>query len=131
MFAALAVIPAPAQPQRCLEVPSGLVAWLPGDGDAGDIEGTNDGTLVNGATFVSGQVDQAFTFDGVDDFVEVPDASALEPSVVTVDAWIRGQVFGGLADYIVSKGANECRCASYAAPGSNRSRTADWPDSGS
>ena len=75
----------------CVEPPSGLVGWWPGDGDADDIWGENHGTLVNGATFVSGKVEQAFSFDGVDDYVEVPDDASLKPgtSCFTVDFWVR------------------------------------------
>lgn len=49
----------------CIPVPSGIVSWWPGDGNANDISGTNTGTLQNGATFASGKVNQAFSFDGV------------------------------------------------------------------
>ncbi len=40
-----------AQAQSCAPPPAGLIAWWPGDGNAQDIVGSNDGTLVNGATF--------------------------------------------------------------------------------
>src|SRR5262245_59511440 len=55
--------------------PPGLVSWWPGDADAADIVGGNDGTLVNGTTIVTGKVGNAFSFDGVDDFVQVPDSN--------------------------------------------------------
>src|SRR5262249_36974468 len=35
----------------CVTPPSGMVAWWPGDGNANDIQGSNNGTLQNGATF--------------------------------------------------------------------------------
>ncbi len=57
--------------------PSGLVSWWPGDGHANDIVGGNHATLENGATFASGKVGQAFSLDGVDDFVNVPDNEQL------------------------------------------------------
>ncbi len=34
-----------AAAQVCVPPPSGLVSWWPGDGDAADIQGANDGTL--------------------------------------------------------------------------------------
>ena len=37
--------------QECFPAPDGLVAWWPGDGNAIDVQGGNDGTLTNGATF--------------------------------------------------------------------------------
>ena len=45
----------------------GLVAYWPGEGNANDIVGGNHGTLRGGATFATGVVGQAFSFDGVDD----------------------------------------------------------------
>src|SRR5262245_1572545 len=77
--------------QTCVQPPSGLVSWWPGDGTADDIADNNDGTLAGGATFASGRVGQAFSFDGVDDYVLVPDSPNLDfnpTSFVTVDAWV-------------------------------------------
>ena len=55
----------------CFETPSGIVSWWTADGNGNDIVGPNDGTTVNGAAFAAGRVDQAFSLDGVDDFVQV------------------------------------------------------------
>ncbi|MGH9945549.1 MAG: hypothetical protein ACRD9R_24610, partial [Pyrinomonadaceae bacterium] len=51
---------------ECLPPPAGMVAWYPGDGNADNLVGVNNGTLQNGATFAPGKVGQAFSFDGVD-----------------------------------------------------------------
>jgi hypothetical protein len=68
---------------------SGLVSSWPGEGDAGDSAGGNDGSLENGAAFAPGVVGQAFSFDGVDDFVSVPDAASLDPTgAISIDAWV-------------------------------------------
>lgn len=86
---ALLLLPALAQAQQCFPAPAGLVSWWPGDGNANDIVSTNDGTLVNGATFAPGQVDSAFSFDGVDDRVALGnDASLTGLNAGTVGAWI-------------------------------------------
>jgi hypothetical protein len=73
----------------CTPPPAGMVGWWPGDGNANDIRGANPGTLQNGATFTTGQVGQAFSFDGTDDYVSTNlDA---QPSVMpstTWDAWV-------------------------------------------
>jgi len=61
----------PAPPQ-CVNPPSGLVSWWPGENNANDIQSSNHGTLQNGATFAAGKVGQAFSFDGVDDYVSLP-----------------------------------------------------------
>ncbi len=57
------------QPQ-CVPPPPGLVALWKADGNALDRTGNNVGTLINGATFASGLAGQAFSLDGVDDYVE-------------------------------------------------------------
>jgi hypothetical protein len=82
--AVLAVLPAP-----CATPPAGLVAWWPGEGNANDIAGTNNGTLSGGASFVSGEVGQAFSFDGTSGTVTVPDSSSLRlTTAFTIEAWI-------------------------------------------
>src|SRR5260221_659730 len=58
----------------CVPPPAGIVAWWPGDGDARDIVGSLDGTTRNSVTpFATGLVGQGFRFDGVDDYVSLPD----------------------------------------------------------
>lgn len=84
-----------AQPsRRCVAAPSDLIGWWPGDGNANDIQFGNDGTLMNGATFAAGWVKRAFSLDGMDDYVNVPDAPVFHSvtTTVTVDAWINPQV---------------------------------------
>jgi len=80
-----------AMAQTCIQPPAGLVAWWPGDGNANDIIGGNDGTLQNGATFVSGKVGQAFSFDGVDDHISGSTVAGfpLGVSPRTITAWIK------------------------------------------
>ena len=57
---------------QCVSPPSGIVAWWPGEGNANDIIGTNNGTLVGGVTFTSGEVGQAFSFDGSGGYIQMP-----------------------------------------------------------
>ena len=68
----------------------GVVSWWPGDGNATDIVSGNNGT-VHGATFALGQVDQGFSFDGVDDYVEVASSPTLQFGTgdFTIDFWAR------------------------------------------
>jgi len=80
-----------AYAQTCTPPPAGLVSWWPGDGNANDIVGNNPGTLVGDTTFISGKVDQAFSFDGNGDFVSVPDDNSLDLGTgdFSIDAWIK------------------------------------------
>ena len=105
------VRPAGAQ-NPCVPPPVGIVSWWPGDGNASDIRSGNTGTIVGGVTFVSGKVGQAFNFDGTD-FIRVPRAPNLEPSQVTVEAWVRASS-PGVFKSIVTKGASGATAASYA-----------------
>lgn len=73
----------------CVTPPTGMVSWWPGDGNAEDIQGDNDGALQAGVTFVAGQVDQGFSFDGTG-AVEIADDPSLKPSLLTIDTWVKG-----------------------------------------
>ena len=45
------------------------------------------GTFV-AATYSTGEVAQAFSFDGANDLVNVPDAASLHLETFTIDAWV-------------------------------------------
>lgn len=73
----------------CVEAPSDLVSWWSGDGTSLDIVGENEGSLENGATYAEGKVDKAFSLDGVNDHVSIPDGIINYTSrFFTVDAWV-------------------------------------------
>jgi len=73
---------------ECASPPANMTAWWPADGTAEDLVGDNDGTAI-GATFVSGMVDQAFSFDGNDDYLSVPDDPSLRAtSEITFEFWV-------------------------------------------
>ena len=73
----------------CTPPPANMVSWWPGDGNTRDIQGGNNGILQGGATFASGEVGQAFSFDGVDDQVVVPhNANQNGGTQITIDAWV-------------------------------------------
>src|SRR5438128_321718 len=48
----------------CVPPPPDMVSWWPGDGNADDITGSNNGAFVGNSSFSTGEVDQAFSFDG-------------------------------------------------------------------
>ncbi len=50
---------------------NGLVAEYHFDGDANDSSGGGNHGTINGALFVTGVSEQALSFDGVDDYVEI------------------------------------------------------------
>ena len=79
-----------AEVQTCVPPPSGLVSWWPGDGNANDVAGNNNGILINEATFASGVVAGAFFLNGVNQFIDAGNAPSLQVSAgdFTVDAWV-------------------------------------------
>jgi hypothetical protein len=74
---------------------NGLVAHWKFDEGAGttahDSAGNNDGTLVNGPSWVSGQVSGALEFDGVDDYVDCENtfASVVGSATKSIMAWVK------------------------------------------
>jgi len=54
-----------------------------------DSFGTNHGTLMNGTTFTTGKIGKAFTFDGVNDYVQLQNNSLNFPSTsFSVSFWV-------------------------------------------
>ncbi|MGH7488495.1 MAG: LamG-like jellyroll fold domain-containing protein, partial [bacterium] len=80
----------------CVTPPGGLVDWWPGNGNANDVVGGNNGTLIGGASFTAGEVGQAFSLDGVDDFVSFADSPALRPTNLTIEGWFNFATVGGI-----------------------------------
>ena len=99
----------------CTPTPSGLVSWWGGDNNTLDIIGTNNGILQGGATYASGKVGQAFSFDGGENtYVEIPNSSSLNPSgAFSVDGW-----------FYIDPAANAGKIATFASKSEGSSATA-------
>jgi len=86
----------------CIKAPQDLVAWWHLDEMAGltseDIAADNDGAWVGYPTPASGKVDGALSFDGVDDYVEVPDNISLNFGTgdLSIDAWVKTSSSSGV-----------------------------------
>jgi hypothetical protein len=100
-------------PPPCVPAPSGLVGWWPGEGNANDVTGNNNGTLVNDVGFAPGEAGQAFSFDGVNSYVSIPDSPLLDSltTSITVEAWIKVNQLTVNSDWvgIVTKGNSSWR----------------------
>jgi hypothetical protein len=95
----------------CFPPLDGLVGSWPADGNADDASGGEPGTLHGGVTFASGQAQQAFSFDGHDDFVDLGNAPKLHVSIAdfTVEAWVRFESHQGdmsILDKMAAGGVN-------------------------
>ena len=102
----------------------GLVALWPGEDNANDIVGTNNGTLVNGVRFATGEVGQAFSFNGTS-YVSIPDSPLLDTLVsnITVEAWIKANQLTANSNWkgIVTKGNTSWRLQ-----GMSGTKTVHW-----
>lgn len=90
-----------------IDVFSARVAYWPGNGDAKDVVGENDGTLHGDVTFALGVTGQAFSFDGDGDFVQVADSPSINiRGDVTVALWAKKTVSVGSWTNVLAKGVN-------------------------
>jgi Concanavalin A-like lectin/glucanases superfamily len=85
---------------------------LSGKGNNGTL-GSTPGVDANDPTWIKGFLfGSALRFDG-NDFVRIPQSTALEPKNLTVSAWVRSTGTPGTYRYIVGKGAKDCDSSSY------------------
>ena len=86
----------------CVTPPDNMVSWWPGDGNLFDIQGGHNGTSAGGGpAFAAGKVDQAFSFDGIDDFVSAGNPNAFQfgtTNPFSVDAWVYYDSLGNPSD---------------------------------
>jgi len=71
----------------CVDLPSGLLSWYRGEGNADDFHGSHEGTLQGGTAFATGVVGQAFSFDGLDDYVDL--GSWFNLQAFTIGMWVK------------------------------------------
>lgn len=90
----------------CTPPPSGLVSWWAAENNALDSRIRNNGTLFNGASFTNGKVGRGFSFNGANQYIEIPDSPSLQPSgELTLEGWFR---FNSATDTgtLISKGGS-------------------------
>jgi len=86
---------------NCTSAPAGLVAWWPGEGNANDVVGTNNATLMGGAIAnAPGYVGTAFKFDGTNGYAQIPSSTALEPATLTIEGWVRFDSLDSVANRV-------------------------------
>jgi len=88
----------------------GLVLWLKFNEGSGNIAYdssfyNNQGTIY-GATWTDGKFGKALSFDGVDDYVEVPLTNSLKPQSLTITAWIYPEDFSTNSAILRTAGTN-------------------------
>ena len=92
--------------QQCVPPPDGLISWWPLDETSGtiavDIIDGNDGTHVGDTTPMTGKVGSALSFDGVNDYVDVPSTvGSRVTGSFTIEAWIYPRDLGSIDQIFV------------------------------
>ena len=72
----------------------GLVAYYPFDGNAKDYSGNGNDGIVYGATLTSGVNGQAYSFDGLNDYIRLP-MSSFSSQQLSVTGWWKVPTFTG------------------------------------
>jgi hypothetical protein len=84
----------------CIPPPPSMVAWWPGDGKSDDVIGHRDTMWVEGGAYEDGIVEQAFSFDGDQDFINAPSGFNVLHAF-TIDAWVKPHSFPpGIMRYV-------------------------------
>lgn len=75
------------QSSSCIQAPDGLIDWWTADGNSYDLVGGHHGTLVNGTTYAPGMIGQAFSFDGVNDSIDLGNWFNYQDFTITM--WVK------------------------------------------
>ena len=85
---------------------NGLVGWWPFNGNANDESGNNNNGTVNGATLTSdrfGNGGKAYSFDGVDDFINYGNSILNLADKASVSFWFKKTNFNNIPQSIYNK----------------------------
>jgi hypothetical protein len=87
-----------------VSAPSGLLAWWPAEYNAYDVAGTNNGTLENGASFAPGEAGYAFSLNGLNQYVSVPNNTmwGFGTNAFSIDLWANFSAVGGTSAFLAS-----------------------------
>jgi hypothetical protein len=80
-----------------------LLAYYTADNTPNDSLGNYNGTLVNGATYGTGIINQGFSFDGVNDYVDLGNNLDFDGTTpFSISTWVKFDVLGNF-EFIFSK----------------------------
>ena len=83
----------------------GIVSYWTLDGNANDSVGTNNGTLVNAPSYVTGVFGDALDFNGTTQYVSVPDDASLDFGTgnFSVNFWVKMNPAATAVEYLIGK----------------------------
>lgn len=87
----------------------GLVARYDLNGNANDSSGFGNHGAVAGPILTSdrfGSPNSAYSFDGVDDYIQIPESTAFDSFAFSISLWFRAESFPVQAGMLISKGQN-------------------------
>lgn len=73
------------------DITSGLVAYYPFNGNSNDESGNGHDGIVNGAVLTNdrfGSLNSAYSFDGVDDYIQINNSESLNPQSISISAMV-------------------------------------------
>ena len=80
-----------------------LLAYYTGDNTPDDSLGNYNGTLVNGTTYGTGKINQSFSFDGVNDYVNMGNVLDFDGSTpFSISTWVKFDVLGNI-EFLINK----------------------------
>lgn len=109
----------------------GLIAYYKLDDTSGaviDETGNHDGTNYGATRGLTGADGKAFSFDGVNDYVSVPDNDALdftEESVYSITLWLKGSYIGGPTYFIQKRMGDDRYAIAFGGDGSLTAQIGD------
>lgn len=130
LLAIASSLPPTSSAQTCVPVndsSDNIVAWWPGEGNAGDALMANNGTLSSGVSFAPGEVGQAFNFSAGHSGVKIPASASLNVGQrdpyndinLGIDVWIKPADISTPQPIIQwNDGAGLCLWISVSSPGS-------------
>jgi hypothetical protein len=109
-----------------------LIAYWPFDGDAADTTGVYNGTLMGTPVFEpAGKVGQALIFDGVDDYVDLPDGFSDFSAGMSIAVWAYPTAVNNWARFIdfasAAEGPDDILFGRNAGTNTLRFDFAPWP----
>jgi uncharacterized protein (TIGR03437 family) len=81
-------LPVRAAASTCIEPPSGLVSWWPGDTNNDDLAGVNNPNGASGVSYVPGEVLDGFSL-GTNGYLQVAPSASLANQNFTWAAWVK------------------------------------------
>jgi hypothetical protein len=120
--------------QVMAQVPSyvptnGLVGWWPFNGNANDESGNGNNGTVNGATLTTdrfGNASKAYSFDGNDDWILIPNSSSFDFINLSVSFWFKSNSTSNCQTFLKQCNYLDASGELWAMSGSNSSSITTW-----